>query len=93
MKIHAWMPHVLIQPRYFFTAEGSPSAVRTDPMVRTAHGIAILAIALGGFGAGGAAALGHGDASHVKANHSAHSTRTGRGRHAALEGTSGAWMW
>jgi hypothetical protein len=92
MKIHPWIPHVLIQPRYFFTAEGAPGAVRTDPLVRTAHGIAILAIAVGGFGAG-AGALGHSDASHVRAHHSAHSTRTGRGRHARVESASGSWMW
>ena len=93
MKIHAWIPHVLMQPRYFFTATGTQTAARTDPMVRTAHGIAILAIALGGFGAGGAAVLGHSDASHVPAHHSARSTHTGRDRHGWVEPVSDPWMW
>jgi hypothetical protein len=87
------MPHVLMQPRYYFTAEGTPGAVRTDPLVRTAHGIAILAIALGGFGAGAAGALGHSGASHVGAHHSAHSTHTGRGLTVYGASVSRPWMW
>jgi hypothetical protein len=58
MKTHKWIPHVVVQARTV-PVETLPGALRTTPLVQTARGILILALALASIGAESAASSGH----------------------------------
>lgn len=58
MKAHKWIPHVVVQARTV-PVETLPAALRTTPLVQTARGILILALALGSIGAESAASSGY----------------------------------
>ena len=67
MTTHRRILHEVI-PAQTVHAGGSTGAVRTDPLVRTARGITILALVLGGLGAGAAASSGHSSADQPAGN-------------------------
>ena len=87
MKTQERMPHVATHRRTI-TVEGSAAALRTDMVVRTARGAAILALVLGSLGAA-AESLGHGSAGHASAHHHA----TGHIRLPKGTQLSGPWMY
>ena len=64
MKAHRWIQPVGVHVRTV-PAEGLAGAPRTDPLVRTARGMVILALVLGGLGAEAAASPGHVSADHA----------------------------
>jgi hypothetical protein len=89
MKTHQWILPVVMQTG--INPAGSPArAARTNPRGRTASGILILALVLGGFGAGAAAASGQ-----VSAHHTAGNTRPGASAHltSASHVISNPWVY
>ena len=73
MNTHRRILHDAIPPRTV-PVEGLAETPRTDPLDRTARGILILALALGGLGAGAVASPGHG-AGHAISHQPAGTTR------------------
>lgn len=66
MKTHRWILHVM-QARTL-PVEGSPDALRTDPLARAARRILVLVLVLGSLGTSAAASYGHDSAGHASAN-------------------------
>jgi hypothetical protein len=65
MKTQQSIPNIYTQERAV-PVEGKAEAPRTDPLVRTAHGILILALVLGCLGADAAAGHGGGHATALQ---------------------------
>jgi len=86
MAKHRRILHEVAQPRIVPT-EGVAGAVQTDPLVRTARGITILALVLGGLGAGAAASSGHSGADHARTHQPAGNT------HLAAAKGSRPWLY
>jgi len=86
MAKHRRILHEVAQPR-IVPAEGLAGVVRTDPLVRTARGITILALVLGGLGAGAAASSGHSGADHARTHQPAGNT------HLAAAKSSRPWLY
>jgi hypothetical protein len=61
---HRRVPHASVQPRTV-SLEEFPEGPRSDPPAQAARGILILALVLGGLGAGAAASSGYGSADHA----------------------------
>lgn len=80
MKTHQWIPPVVMQTE-IGPAESPAGTTRTNPRGRTASRILILALVLGGFGAGAAAASGQ-----VSAHHTAGNARPGVSAHLTSAG-------
>lgn len=81
MKTHRRVRYVAMHARTV-PFEGLPETPRTDPMVRTARGILVLALALGSLGAE-AAAAGHGSTDHASSHQPTGNTRLTASTHAA----------
>jgi len=64
MKAHRWTQHVAKHARTV-PAESLAEAPRTDPLARTARGMVILSLVIGGLGAAAAASPGHVSADHA----------------------------
>jgi hypothetical protein len=88
MAKHRRILHEVAQPRTV-PAEGLTGAVRTDPLVRTARGITILALVLGGLGAGAGASLGHSSTDHTRPHQPAGNTHLA----ASHIASSRPWMY
>jgi hypothetical protein len=88
MKTHQWILPVVMQTG-IGPAESPARTVGTNPRGRRASGILILALALGGFGAGAAATSGQ-----VSAHHTAGNARPGASAHLTSAGhvISNPWM-
>jgi len=67
MKTHRRILHD-VMPARTVPVQGLAGALRTGPPIRTARGILILALALGGLGADAAASSGHGSADHANSH-------------------------
>ena len=67
MKTHRWILHD-VMPTRTVPVQGLAGALRTGPPIRTARGILILALALGGLGADAAVSSGHGSADHASSH-------------------------
>jgi hypothetical protein len=94
MKTHKWILPVVMQAR--IGPAGSPTGVtRTDPPGRAARGILILALVLGGLGAEGAIASGHGTGDHASAHYAAGNNRPGASAYLTSSGHArfNAWMY
>ncbi len=76
MKSHRWIPHVVMQTRTF-PVQGSPGALRADPLAQAARGIVILALVLGSIGIDAAESSGYGSAGHASAHQPAGNIRLG----------------
>ena len=59
----------MVIPAQTVPAEGLLGAQRPDPLVRTARGIAILALVLGGLGADAVVSSAHSSADHARTHH------------------------
>ena len=91
MKTHGQISHLVMQPRTI-TVANAPGAQRTDPLVKAAHGLVILALVWGGLGATGAQSLGHGVVRHT--HHPAHNASHAATAHVSTShGKSGPWMY
>ena len=64
MKTHRRILHD-VMPAQTVPVQGLAGALRTGPPIRTARGILVLALALGGLGADAAVSSGHGSADHA----------------------------
>jgi hypothetical protein len=82
MTTHQWIPPAPIQARTG-PAGRQAEVTRTDPPGRTARGILILALVLGGIGAEGAVTSGHGTGDHARAHHAASNNHPEVGAHLA----------
>ena len=94
MKTHRWILHVAIQPRTV-PVDGLPEALRTDPLVRTARGVLIVALALGSLGADAAASSGYGSAGHANAHQPAGNIRLAASANTISSGhlSNRPWMY
>jgi hypothetical protein len=70
MKTHGRIPYTVAQP-HTVTTRRSPGAHRANPAARTAGGILILTLVVGGASAVTAESLGHGNADHASGHQSA----------------------
>ena len=70
MKTHGRIPYTVAQP-HTVTTRRSAGAHRANPAARTAGGILILTLVVGGASAVTAESLGHGNAGHASGHQSA----------------------
>jgi len=94
MTTHQWIPPVLMQAR-IGPAESPAVVTRTDPPGRAARGILILALVLGGLGAEGAIASGHGTGDQASAHNAASGNRPAASAYltASVHTKPAAFLW
>lgn len=94
MNPDRWIPHALM-PARTGPADDFPEAPRNDPLVRASRGILILALALGGLGAGAVASSAYGSVGQANAHQPAGNIRLTASAHPTGSShiTPETWMY
>jgi hypothetical protein len=96
MKTHGRIPYTVAQP-HTVTTKRSPGAHRANPAARTAGGILILTLVVGGAAAVTVESLGHGNADHANGHQSASTVHVAKTAHPGGElgflGVTAPWMY
>lgn len=92
MKTHQWILPVVTQAR-IDPAESPAGATRTLSPGRTARGILVLALVVGGLGAEAGAASGHSTGDHSSAHRSAGNIRLEASSHLTGSAHYNPWMY
>lgn len=87
MKAHRWTQYVARHARTV-PDESLAGAPRTDPLARTARGMVILSLVIGGLGAGAVASPGH-----VSTDHANGHQQTGNIRLMVLKTANRPWIY
>lgn len=83
MKTHGRIPNAVVQPQTV-TVRRSPGAHRANSTARTAGGILILTLVVGGAGAAAAESLGHNAPGQATGHRPAGSVHVATGTHATI---------
>jgi hypothetical protein len=87
MKAHRWTQYVARHARTV-PDESLAEAPRADSLARTARGMVIMSLVIGGLGAGAAASSGHASADHVNGHQ-----QTGNIRLMVLKTANRPWIY